>query len=86
VIREGTIFGNAKNPLVSHNGWLKTEEEFRDYAIKKLEDPSFRQQAEQLRGKHLLCWCVQDGPKRVKFCHARVWLELANRKAHKNVD
>lgn len=76
VIREGTIFGNAKNPLVSHHGWLKTEEEFRTYAIKKLEDPTFRKQAEQLRGKHLLCWCVQEGKKRSEFCHARVWLDL----------
>lgn len=79
VIRQGTIFGNGTDPLVSHNGWLKTEEEFRRYAERKMLDPAFRQQAEQLRGKHLLCWCVQDGPKRAKFCHARVWLDLINR-------
>jgi alkylated DNA repair dioxygenase AlkB len=78
VIREGTIFGNATNPLVSHYGWLRTEKDFRTYAIKKLEDSAFRQQAEQLRGKHLLCWCVQDGPKRAEFCHARIWLDLIN--------
>jgi alkylated DNA repair dioxygenase AlkB len=78
LIREGTIFGNGTDPLVSHDGWLKTEESFRRYAEQKMLDPAFRQQAAQLRGKHLLCWCVQDGPERAKFCHARVWLELIN--------
>ena len=89
VIREGTIFGNGKNPLVSHRPWAAGKESdppskntsaFRTYAQQKMLDPAFRRQAEQLRGKHLLCWCVQDGPKRAKFCHARVWLEVANRK------
>ena len=78
VIREGTIFGNGTNPLRSHHGWLKTEAEFRRYAEAKLLDPEFRQQALKLRGRDLLCWCVQDGPKRAEFCHARVWLELMN--------
>jgi hypothetical protein len=81
LIREGTIFGNGTDPLVSHDGWLKTEEAFRQYAEQKMLDPAFRQRVEGLRGKDLLCWCVQDGPKRAPFCHARVWLELANRKA-----
>jgi 2OG-Fe(II) oxygenase superfamily/Domain of unknown function (DUF4326) len=78
VIREGTIFGNGTDPLVSHRGGLKTEREFREYAEQKLQDPEFREKAKQLRGKHLLCWCVQSGPKREEFCHARVWLELLN--------
>jgi hypothetical protein len=79
VIREGTIFGNGTNPLISHKGGLKTEAEFREYAERKMKDPDFRARVRELRGKHLLCWCVQSGPRRAEFCHARVWLELANR-------
>ena len=79
VLREGTIFGNGTNPLVYHDGALETEEEFREYAERKMQDPEFRAKVRELRGKHLLCWCVQAGPKRAAFCHARVWLELANR-------
>jgi alkylated DNA repair dioxygenase AlkB len=78
VLREGSIFGNGTDPLKSHRGWLKSEEEFRQYAAKKMEDPSFRAKAEKLRGKDLLCWCVQEGSEREPFCHARVWLELVN--------
>ena len=87
--REGTPFGNAKNPFVlpqhkdSHKNAriADTEKDFRAYAIKKMQDPAFRAQAiKDLRGKHLLCWCMQDGPKRQEFCHARVWLELVNTK------
>ena len=81
-IREGSNFGNGANPLVSHRGSFKTEREFRDYAMKRLTNPEFRAEVEKLRGKHLLCWCVQDGPKRADFCHARVWLELANSEGH----
>ena len=77
--REGTIFGNGTNPLVSHKGALETEEKFREYAERKMQEPEFRAKVQELRGKHLLCWCVQAGPKRAAFCHARVWLELANR-------
>jgi hypothetical protein len=77
VIKEGTIFGNAANPLVSHHGAFKTE---REYAERKMQDPEFCEKVRrELRGKHLLCWCVQTGPKREEFCHARVWLEIANR-------
>lgn len=78
VIREGSIFGNGTNPLVSHTGSLHSESEFRAYAITKLEDPTFRAEAEKLRGRDLLCWCVQEGKQRAEFCHARVWLELLN--------
>lgn len=81
-IREGSNFGNGANPLVSHRGSFKTEREFRDYATKRLTDAEFRAEVEKLRGKHLLCWCVQDGPNRTEFCHARVWLELANAEEH----
>lgn len=43
-------------------------------------NPAFRAQAiKELRGKHLLCWCIQEGPERAPFCHARVWLELVNK-------
>jgi alkylated DNA repair dioxygenase AlkB len=78
VIREGTIFGNGANPLVSREGAFGGESEFRAYAIEKLEDEAFRAEAEKLRGKDLLCWCVQEGNRRAAFCHARVWLELIN--------
>jgi alkylated DNA repair dioxygenase AlkB len=78
VIREGSIFGNGVNPLVSHRGALHSESEFRAYAIAKLKDPEFRAEAEKLRGRDLLCWCVQEGKRRAEFCHARVWLELIN--------
>jgi alkylated DNA repair dioxygenase AlkB len=78
VIREGTIFGNGTNPLVSHDGSLPSEREFRAYAVEKLKDQAFHAEAEKLRGKDLLCWCVQEGKRRAEFCHARVWLELIN--------
>jgi Domain of unknown function (DUF4326) len=80
-IREGTIFGNGANPLISHEGALHSDREFRAYAIEKLKDPAFRAEAEKLRGKDLLCWCVQSGKRRAEFCHARVWLELINQEA-----
>lgn len=79
VIREGTIFGNGANPLISHAGGLHTEKEFREYAERMMQFPEFHAKVRELKGKHLLCWCVQSGPKRAEFCHARVWLELANR-------
>lgn len=44
------------------------------------QEPGFRARVEELRGKHLLCWGVQAGPKRADWCHARVWLELASGK------
>ena len=78
VIREGSTFGNGTNPLVSHQGALHSESEFRAYAIEKLKDPAFRAEAEKLRGRDLLCWCAQEGERREEFCHARVWLELIN--------
>jgi len=81
---EGSIYGNSyrpfdvdghKNSPIAH-----TEAEFREYAEKKWLDPDFRAQAiKDLRGKHLLCWCIQDGPNRAPFCHARVWLDIVNR-------
>lgn len=71
VIREGSIFGNGTNPLVSHKGTLHTESEFRAYAVEQLKNPAFRSEAEGLRGRDLLCWCVQDGPNRAEFCHAQ---------------
>jgi hypothetical protein len=81
--REGSLFGNAVDPFKVRNAktnpWLADNEaDFRVAALKKMEDPAFRQQLEALRGKHLLCWCEQEGPRRAEFCHARVWLELAN--------
>lgn len=74
VIREGTMFGNGMTDKEA----FTTEAEFREYAEKQLENPVFRAELEKLRGEHLLCWCVQTGPKRAEFCHARVWLELIN--------
>jgi hypothetical protein len=78
VIREGSVFGNGVNPLLSHKGALHSEREFHAYAIEKLKDPLFRAEAEKLRGRDLLCWCVQEGERRAEFCHARVWLEMLN--------
>jgi hypothetical protein len=80
VIREGTIYGNGKCPLKGHYPMAgSNESEFHAYAVKKMQEPAFRGQAiKDLRGKDLLCWCVQEGPKRDEFCHARVWLELVN--------
>jgi hypothetical protein len=78
VIRQGSIFGNGASPLISHEGGLHSDREFRAYAIEKLKHPAFRAEAEKLRGKDLLCWCAQEGKRRAEFCHARVWLELIN--------
>lgn len=77
----GTIYGNDHEPFKGHKKWIaKTSVKFRKYAKNKMLDPVFRAQAiKDLRGKHLLCWCIQDGPKRNPFCHARVWLEIVNR-------
>jgi hypothetical protein len=62
-----TPFGNYKKL----NG-----DAFRVYAADKMKDPEFRKQVESLRGRHLLCWCK---PSEAANCHARIWLELANR-------
>jgi uncharacterized Zn-finger protein len=80
LLREGSVFGNAvrplecrdkrTNPAITHDN----EPVFRAYALDKMKDPDFAQQVESLRGKDLLCWCKDTA----KFCHARVWLELAN--------
>jgi alkylated DNA repair dioxygenase AlkB len=78
VKREASVFGNGTNPLVSHKGAIHSERQFRAYAIEKLKDPAFRAEAEKLRGRDLLCWCVQEGKRRAEFCHARVWLKLIN--------
>src|SRR5271167_3037802 len=47
VIREGTIFGNGANPLLSHEGALHCEREFRAYASERLKDAAFRAEAEK---------------------------------------
>ena len=81
LVREGTIYGNGVNPLTGHYPMAAQDEAgFRQYAEERMTDPIFRVQAlRDLRGKHLLCWCRQSGPERAAFCHARVWLEMANR-------
>jgi Domain of unknown function (DUF4326) len=75
---EASIYANDFKPELGH--WhpiAHTEADFRVYAEKRMLDAAFRAQAiEDLRGKHLLCWCRQDVPG---FCHARVWLEIVNR-------
>lgn len=80
ILQKGTIYGNDYEPFNRHKKWIAhTEEEFRAYAEKKMQDPKFRAQAiKDLKGKHLLCWCIQDGPNRAPFCHARVWLDIVN--------
>jgi len=87
VIRQGSVFGNGAAPLKSHRSPVAhNEADFRAYALKRMQDPAFAKEVETLRGKHLLCWCVQAGPKRAPFCHARVWLELANPKEPQQKD
>ncbi len=85
---EGTVYGNDHKPFEGHRSpivpnQLPAEEKeklFRAYAEKRMQEPRFREQAiKELRGKHLLCWCIQDGPERAPFCHARVWLEIVNK-------
>lgn len=93
VIRKGTPFGNAKNPFVhpkhpdshANSPIAGNEADFRAHAVKRMAaDPVFRQQVEALKGKDLLCYCVQSGSEREKFCHARVWLDLANPRYFEN--
>jgi hypothetical protein len=86
---DGSIFGNAVNPLKvrnkKNNPWVATDaKSFREYVKQKMEghtvkDADFRDEVKWLRGRHLLCWCEQDGPNKAAFCHARIWLEVANR-------
>ncbi len=81
--REGSPFGNAVDPFrvrnQTTNPWLADNDtDFRLAALTKMQDSGFRQQMEALRGRDLLCWCEQEGPKRAEFCHARVWLDLIN--------
>jgi len=88
-VRDGSIFGNAVNPLKmrnkNSNPLVATDAaSFREYAEQKMKGDTvkhadFREHLKWLRGKHLLCWCEQDGPNKAAFCHARIWLELANR-------
>jgi len=75
--------GNAVDPFrvrnQTTNPWLADNDtDFRLAALTKMQDSGFRQQMEALRGRDLLCWCEQEGPKRAEFCHARVWLDLIN--------
>lgn len=61
---------------------IMNETQFREYAEEKMSESVFRAKAiADLRGRHLLCWCDQDGPERAEFCHARVWLEVVNRRS-----
>jgi alkylated DNA repair dioxygenase AlkB len=73
--KPGTFYGNGVNPFEGHYQVISnTEEGFRVYAEKRMQEPAFRVQAvKDLRGKHLLCW-EHDG-----WCHAEVWREIVNR-------
>jgi hypothetical protein len=67
-----TPYGNYANIPDSDPPEVK-QTKFRIYAEGLLRDPSFRARAIQdLKGKHLLCWCRPDAP----FCHARIWLDI----------
>jgi hypothetical protein len=68
IIRAGTVFGNH----LRFSG-----DTFRRYALARMMNKDFAATVESLRGKDLLCWCKPDA----EFCHAKVWLELANQKA-----
>jgi alkylated DNA repair dioxygenase AlkB len=78
---EGTVYGNDHRPFEGHKHPIaRNEAKFRGYVNNRMQDPAFGERAiKDLRGKHLLCWCIQDGPERAPFCHARVWLEVVNR-------
>jgi uncharacterized Zn-finger protein len=58
------------------NHYHLAQGEFREYAEILMQDEEFRQEVEALRGRDLLCWCKG---KESQHCHARIWLELANR-------
>ncbi|HSY64606.1 MAG TPA: DUF4326 domain-containing protein [Terriglobales bacterium] len=77
---KGTIYGNDYKPFVGHKNQIADNDaDFRAYAVKRMAtDAGYRQAVEALKGKDLLCWCIQDGPKREPFCHARVLIDLAN--------
>jgi hypothetical protein len=81
---EGTIYGNDFEPMKGHFRPLAySEDAFRQIVEYKMSLEHFREQAiKDLRGKHLLCWCIQDGPNKAPFCHARVWLDVVNSKKY----
>jgi alkylated DNA repair dioxygenase AlkB len=69
--------GKVSWPATPFGNYQKLQgDAFRAYARDKMKDPEFRKQVESLRGKHLLCWCR---PHEEENCHARIWLELANK-------
>lgn len=80
----GTPYGNDFEPMKGHYRPLATTEDaFRMIVEHKMNNDAFREKAiKDLRGKHLLCWCIQDGPNRKPFCHARVWLDVVNSCEH----
>jgi alkylated DNA repair dioxygenase AlkB len=75
-LKEGTVYGNDYEPTKGHYKPIaKTADEFRKYALERMSDPAFRAQAiKDLRGKHLLCFCLPSNP----HCHARVWMDIVN--------
>lgn len=95
-VRKGSKFGNSYTPLVwgghKNNPIAKTPEEYREKLEKvwNSSDPkavaSKQRAIKELRGKNLLCWCLQpedvDGVKvtNAEGCHARVLFEYVNRK------
>jgi alkylated DNA repair dioxygenase AlkB len=58
------------------NHYHLSPEAFRNYAETLMQDGEFRPGVEALRGRDLLCWCKGN---ETQHCHARTWLELANR-------
>ena len=71
-LRPDTPFGNHNKRA------LDTEEGRAAWAAdvaERMKDPAFVAQLQGLRGKDLLCWCKSGEPN----CHARTWLELANK-------
>jgi alkylated DNA repair dioxygenase AlkB len=74
-----SIYANDYEPEKGHYKPIaRNEADFRKYAEKRMQEPAFREQAiKDLRGKHLLCW--DHGGD---WCHARVWLEIVNKKEH----
>ena len=72
ILRPDTPFGNHnKHAIETPEGRAAWEQDVAEL----MKSPEFRAQLEALRGKDLLCWCKQPNPN----CHARTWLELANK-------
>lgn len=72
-----TTRGGANWPSTPYGNHKKLHgQDWIDETNRLMSDPEFAaKMREDLRGKHLLCWCEPGNPR----CHALRWLELANK-------